>query len=184
MRTVRFPGSVATTSFVRSVLLRRMNCHLREIVLMAALAFASGLGFGSVYFATLLGADLPWFPLTAARAVDGNTIEISTLIHIDGISVPQLDRNLCPEETALARRAQDRVNALLSAGHVRLKIIGENQFGQLTAHFTAADRPLAQMLLAEKLAKPATPGTPARWCPGDASAPPPGLIQRMLASQP
>jgi endonuclease YncB( thermonuclease family) len=161
-----------------------MTCHLRELILCVLLAFFSGLGLGSVYFATLLGADLPWFPLTAAYAVDGNTIEISALIHVDGISVPQLDRNLCPEETALARRAHDRVKALLAAGHVRLKLIGENQYGQITGHFTAADRPLAPMLLVEKLAKPAQPGTVSRWCPGDAQAAPLNAFQRMLALQP
>jgi hypothetical protein len=158
-----------------------MTCYLSELILCVVLAFFGGLGFGAVYSKTLLDTGLPWFPLTAAHAVDGNTVEISTLIHIDGISVPQLDRQLCLEETNLARRAHDRVNALLSAGHVRLKLVGENQYGQITGHFTAADRPLAPMLLGEKLAKKTTADMSSRWCPGDAEAEPQDPIQRMMA---
>lgn len=150
----------------------RPLCSWFELILIIALALVGGAGLGATYSHVVFG-ELPWFTVQRAVAVDGNTIAITALIHVQGLAVPQLDRDECPEEKVLAERARARAQQLLDQGSVRVRLVGENEYGQIDGLFVGADRPIGPILIRERLAKVANGGM-VSWCP---NAPPPPRLR-------
>ncbi len=148
---------------------------------MAALAFASGLGFGAVFSEALLNTGLPFYALDHAEAVDGDTLQITLTVHVDGIDAAEIGRNRCPTEELMAQRAKDRAAELLREKPLRVKLLGEDDLGRMRAVIAAGGRSLKGMLLREGLVEEGM----GRWCPDDAQdTDPRNRVQGMLALQP
>ena len=110
------------------------------------------------------------------RVVDGDTVEVlariwpdhyvETLVRLAGIDAPEL-RGRCPEETALAERAKERLAALLAGNRLLLADVRYGKYaGRVVARVLTEDgSDVAQILLAEKLARPYAGGRRAPWCP-------------------
>jgi len=109
------------------------------------------------------------------RVVDGDTIEVlariwpdhyvETLVRLAGIDAPEL-RGRCPEEIALADRAKERLTALLAGHRLRLVDVHYGKYaGRVVARVLTEDgRDAANVLLAERLARPYDGRRRARWC--------------------
>jgi endonuclease YncB( thermonuclease family) len=149
--------------------MRQPSVYWEDYCFTVVLALGVGLAFGAIFDRELLGDPIPWFP-AAAEAVDGDTIRVTVLLHLDGVDAPELDRMVCPEERGKGERTRDRANELLREGSVRVKVLGEDSFGRMRARLVGGDRPLAQMLLREGLVQPTTGA--GHWCPDDAGADP------------
>ena len=110
------------------------------------------------------------------RVVDGDTVEVlariwpdhyvETLVRLAGIDTPEL-RGRCAEEIALAERAKARLAALLAGNRLLLADVRYGKYaGRVVARVLTEDgRDVAQILLAEKLARPYGGGRRAPWCP-------------------
>ncbi len=81
------------------------------------------------------GLCLAAVPLDAAqncRAVDGDTLNCGGLrVRIMGLDTPEM-RGQCPRESALARRAQQRMEGIIMGG-VDLEPHGRDRYGRLLA---------------------------------------------------
>lgn len=162
------------------------SVYWSDLVIAVLVAMGAGLALGAIFERELLGDHLPFFPAERAEAVDGDTIRVSVLLHLDQLDAAELDRERCPGEKALGLRARDRANELLSAGPTRVKVVGQDAMGRIGAYIVAADRPLGAVLVREGLAQVVHGAGAGRWCPGDASGMPPGtapagVTQQMLA---
>jgi micrococcal nuclease len=110
------------------------------------------------------------------RVVDGDTVEVlariwpdhyvETLVRLADIDAPEL-RGRCAEEIALAERAKARLAALLAGNRLQLVDVHYGKYaGRVVARVLTEDgRDVAQILLAEKLARPYAGGRRAFWCP-------------------
>lgn len=142
------------------------GCPFSIVWLLCALSVGTGGATGWLLYEALY-PPLPWIAAHHVEVIDANTVATTIYLHIDGIAVPSLDRQICDEETLLAERARARVQGLLGQGSVRVKITHENSYGQVDALFVGADRPVREILLREGLARLVNPKEPARWCPNE-----------------
>lgn len=99
------------------------------------------------------------------RAIDGDTLAWGPKrIRIIGLDAPEI-RGRCPLETALAQAARRRLDALVARG-ITLRPRGRDRYRRLLA--VALDRQgrdVAQVLIAEGLARPYTGrGRREGWC--------------------
>ena len=119
----------------------------------------------------LLLALLLAFAATAAmteervEVIDGDTIRVEGVsVRLVGLDAPEM-RGACPTERHLAARARDRLVVLLADG-VIVESRGHDRFGRVLAVVREiGGRDVAQLLIAEGLARPydgrgARPG----WC--------------------
>jgi endonuclease YncB( thermonuclease family) len=100
-----------------------------------------------------------------AEVIDGDTIRAGgRTVRLVGIDAPEL-HGACPAETALARRARDRLAQLL-AGRAWLTPQGRDRYGRLLAVVRdEAGRDVAQILIDEGLARPYDGRGPrGSWC--------------------
>jgi micrococcal nuclease len=163
----------------RPQIVHHVGIRFTDVAVCTALALFAGFGIGMAVDHYLLGPDLPWFPLTEAVAIDGDTVKAAVTFHIDGIDAAEIDHARCPGQQAMATRARDRLAELLSQAPVRFQVWGEDRFGRLSAYVVAQDRPVAELLVHEGVAQK-TNGGPGRWCPDDANGG--GPVDRMLAT--
>jgi endonuclease YncB( thermonuclease family) len=147
--------------------MRPFSCSLVLLILLLTLALAAGLGFGAVYTELAFGRGLPWTAVKSARALDGDTVEVVLVVHIDGFDAPELDSQRCEEERRRAVISRDRANELLSHPPVRVKLYGEDSRGKLGAGLVAGDRPLGLMLESEGHLRRSNGSSPLNWCPGE-----------------
>lgn len=95
---------------------------------MALRRFIAGAGLAA-------GLCLAAVPLAAAqncRAVDGDTLNCGGVrVRIMGLDAPEM-RGQCPRESALARRAQQRMEGIIMGG-VDLEPRGRDRYGRLLA---------------------------------------------------
>jgi endonuclease YncB( thermonuclease family) len=102
-----------------------------------------------------------------AQAIDGDTIRVSgQVVRLAGIDAPELHRPRCPLERAMARKARDRLQALV-AGGVRLEALaGQDRYRRTLARvLDRRGRDVGQVLIAEGLAVPYHGrGPQKRWC--------------------
>jgi endonuclease YncB( thermonuclease family) len=122
---------------------------------------------------------LPYIAAKEVKALDGDTLEATFVLHVDGYDAPELDSQRCNEEQVKAVTSRNRANELLSHPPVRIRILGEDKNGKRGARVVAGDRPLGLMMEFEGHLKPAN-GGPLNWCPGAATTEP-GPLQRMMA---
>lgn len=87
------------------------------------------------------------------RVIDGDTIAVrGAPVRIIGLDAPEL-HGRCPRETALARRARDRLAQLLSGG-ATITRRGRDRYGRgLAVVQDAQGRDVAQVLISEGLAR-------------------------------
>ena len=141
----------------------------------ARLAFLGGVAAALVYTGTLAGGESragamaagasliadPW----AVVITDGDTFRYhGTKIRVADIDAPEV-RGRCPEESRLAARATDRLEALLHAGPFELRTLGrdEDRYGRKLRVVTRNGRSLGDQLVAEGLARTWT-GRREPWC--------------------
>jgi endonuclease YncB( thermonuclease family) len=152
-----------------------MSCPFHLLIVCSGLAFVSGLGFGGAYSELLLDTGPGYFAVQA-EAIDGDTVRLEVVAHIDNTDAPELDGR-CAEERSLAVRSRDRLAELLRHGPTRAKVVGEDHFGRILVRVVSNDRPSAEMMISENLAVRSTGRAP--WCPGEESSSQP--VARMLA---
>lgn len=95
-------------------------------------------------------------PVRVTCVVDGDTIWYEgTKIRIADINAPELSDPLCASEAALARRATQRLTALLNAGPFTLESIdrSEDKYGRALKVITRDGESLGDQLVAEGLAE-------------------------------
>lgn len=100
-----------------------------------------------------------------AEVIDGDTIRAGgRTVRLVGLDAPEL-HGRCPAETALARRARARLAQLLG-GRAWLKPQGRDRYGRLLAVVRdEAGRDVAEILIAEGLARPYDGRGPrGSWC--------------------
>lgn len=101
-----------------------------------------------------------------AEVIDGDTIRAGgRTVRLIGLDAPEL-RGRCPAEIALARRARERLAEILG-GRAWLTTRGRDQYGRVLAVVRDAEgRDVAQLLIAEGLARPYDGRGPRpQWCP-------------------
>jgi micrococcal nuclease len=110
------------------------------------------------------------------RVVDGDTLVIrariwlgqtvETTVRVAGIDAPER-RGRCPRERALARRATDRLKALLADGAAVLRDVRHGKYaGRVLARVaTPAGADVGAILVREGLARPYRGGRRRGWCP-------------------
>jgi len=138
---------------------------IAAILVLAALA-AAGRG----------DAPLPGpIPAELIRVVDGDTVDVrariwlghavETRVRIAGVDAPEL-RGGCEAEKAAARRARDRLTAILAGGPIALHEIRFGKFaGRVVARVvTKSGVDPAPLLVAEGLARPYDAGARESWC--------------------
>ena len=119
-------------------------------------------------YCLILSLVLAAFPAAAqqrARAIDGDTIAVGAeRIRVMGLDAPEL-RARCPRELRLARRARDRLAVHISTG-IQLEPHGRDRYGRLLAVVRdRSGRDVAQLLIAEGLARPYDGRGPrGGWC--------------------
>lgn len=139
--------------------------------------FALGMGGLLGYaFAGLTADPLPWIVAREVVALDGDSVAVTLLLHLDSLDTAELDHNRCDGEQLLARRAYERLGELLQPGPVRVQILGQDQYGRVNARFTANGRPVDLLMEREGLAQ-RTGGQPGVWCPEDK---PPGVVRSLI----
>lgn len=95
--------------------------------------------------------------------VDGDTLWLAgEKIRIADIDAPEMDGR-CPYESQLARKARDRLLALLNAGTFTLRRNGQDRYGRTLAVVLRGNRSIGDMLVAEGLARTWT-GRREPWC--------------------
>lgn len=100
-----------------------------------------------------------------ARVPVWDGVEIVTAVRIRGIDTPEI-HGKCPAERAAALAAKDRLEFLLSSGDVQLLHVQPDKFsGRVDADVTVRGKPVADVLIAEGLARPYTGGARKGWCP-------------------
>jgi len=101
-----------------------------------------------------------------AVVVDGDTIRAGgQTVRVMGLDAPEL-HGRCPRETELARAARDRL-AQLIAGGVTLEPHGSDRYRRLLAVVRdARGRDVAQVMVAEGLARPYAGARREPWCEG------------------
>lgn len=122
------------------------------------------------------GRELVAGPVAAdvERVIDGDTFvavahvwpghDVRVSVRIRGIDAPEM-RSRCPAERAAARRAQERLEALLSSGPVLLGNVGGGKYyGRVLADVVADGRPAAGLLLEDGLARPYRGGKRLPYC--------------------
>lgn len=95
-------------------------------------------------------------PVRVTCVVDGDTIWYEgTKIRIADINAPELSDPQCASEAALARRATQRLTALLNAGPFTLESIdrSEDKYGRALKVITRDGESLGDQLVAEGLAE-------------------------------
>lgn len=122
---------------------------------------------GSPLDAPGTGGSAPVRVNAPVRVIDGDTFDFgNTRVRIADIDTPEV-HGQCPEETALAVRATQRMRALLAAGPFQLNALGngrdEDRFGRKLRIVTRGGRSLGDMLVAEGLARTWT-GRREPWC--------------------
>lgn len=139
--------------------------------LVLALAFA-----GRSPGASSRGGVVPG-PVEAAvrRVIDGDTLVIrariwlgqtvETKVRISGIDTPER-HGRCAEERALARRATERLKALLASGAARLREVRYGKYaGRVLARVETPDgRDVGAALVGAGLARPYRGGRRRGWC--------------------
>lgn len=105
--------------------------------------------------------------LRPATAVDGDTLRVDgALVRIMGLDTPELRRARCAAELDLARRATQRMAALI-AGGVSLDVAPRrDRYGRVLAVVRGADgRDVAPVMIREHLAREYHGrGKRAGWC--------------------
>lgn len=99
------------------------------------------------------------------RVIDGDTIAVhGAPVRIIGMDAPEM-HGRCPRETALARRARDRLAELLADG-VTIIRRGRDRYGRgLAIVQDGRGRDVAQVMISEGLARPYTGrGRREGWC--------------------
>jgi endonuclease YncB( thermonuclease family) len=101
------------------------------------------------------------------RIIDGDTFAVGAdKIRIADIDTPEMNGR-CAQETALAKRAAARMEALLAEGPFELQRSGrdEDRYGRKLRVVTRGGRSLGDQLVAEGLARTWT-GRREPWCEG------------------
>lgn len=164
---------------------RPFSCPYSLLILLLLLATAAGFAVGAAVSPHLLPDETGWFPVLSARALDGDSVVVEILVHLDDTNAPELNGK-CPNEHALAVAARDRLNALLAVPPTRIHLYESDIAGRIRAGLVSGDRNVASAMVNERLAVRMLnpPGRNAPWCPGNVQAdPPPGPLQRMMARQ-
>lgn len=155
-------------------------CTVREVVMVALLAFSAGCGIGAWFDHVILGgANSGYFPVEAVP-LDGDSVRITTIVHLDGYDAPELDAHRCALEHEAAARALERARQITAQGPSRAVILGQDRLGRVRARIVTSDRPLASMLANERLIRRAP--EPTDWCAGARDDANP--VQGMLALWP
>lgn len=126
-------------------------CSWVEVAAIAVIAVGAGFGLGLVTGDVFLPHDTGWFPVLRAHAIDGDSIEVTILVHLDDTNAPELD-GTCNGEAALAEQAKARVNSLLQVQPLRIHLYESDEQGRVRAGLVAGDRNIASVLTTEKLA--------------------------------
>jgi hypothetical protein len=164
---------------------RPFSCPYTILVLLLLLATAAGFAVGAVVSPHLLPDETGWFPVMSAKALDGDSVMVEILVHVDDVNAPEIGGR-CPNEPALAIAARDRLNALLSVPPTRIHIYESDAQGRVRAGLVSGDRNIANALVTEKhgVRMRGPPGQNSPWCPGEVRGDtPPNPIQKMLAWQ-
>lgn len=118
----------------------------------------------SLALALLLGLAAP-AGAQSLRAIDGDTVAVrGQPVRIIGMDAPEL-HGRCPAEIRLARQAQARLAELL-AGGATVRRRGRDRYGRALAVVEDAEgRDVAQVMIAEGLARPYDGrGRRGGWC--------------------
>lgn len=113
----------------------------------------------------LVAAAPPARPQTDLRVIDGDTIvHRGETVRLRGLDAPEI-HGRCERETRLAHQARARLERLLSGGLVVVPQ-GRDRYGRTLAVVRdARGRDVAQILIAEGLARPYDGRGPrAGWC--------------------
>lgn len=164
--------------------------HGAHAILLAALAFALGLGVGATVRpmgATTIGPTAPVAPAqpsavrTAYRAevlrvLDGDTFEArvnlwpgldtTTRIRLRGIDTPEMKAR-CGEERVKAEAARNTLRAILDQGDVGISRVTLDKYGgRVDADASTAVTPdVGAVLLGSGLARRYSGGRRESWCP-------------------
>lgn len=136
-------------------------------LVLTGMALVCGFGLGVAAGHSVVD-PIGWFPVKRAVVVDGDTLALELVVHLDGTDAPELDA-ACAVERDLAVRARDRLAVLVDGEHgpLRVHFYGQDWAGRMRAGLTAADRPLAEVMVSEGLAQKSVAGGGSPWCPGD-----------------
>lgn len=113
----------------------------------------------------LLAAAIAICPSAGVRITcvhDGDSIVVEReRIRLADIDTPELDGK-CPAESALALRARDRLQAILSRGY-EIRRTGKDRYGRTLAIVTVGGRSAGDILVSEGLARTWS-GRREPWC--------------------
>lgn len=92
--------------------------------------------------------------ICALIAVDGDTLRCGAeRIRLVGFDAPEIRNARCDAERALGRRARARLAELLAGAHELRRTPYRDAYGRTLAHLTIAGRPVAEILIHERLAR-------------------------------
>ena len=92
-------------------------------------------------------------------------VEVVTAVRVLGVDTPEL-KGKCASEKAAALKAKARLGELLAAGRVELRQVELDKYaGRVDAQVLVDGRPVADVLIAEGLARPYTGAARQGWCP-------------------
>ena len=117
---------------------------------------------------------VPWHDLSErgcrlGYVYDGDTVEMicgdeSRTVRVQGFDTPETKNPVCTAEAALGARATERLRALVKAGPVTLKSVGEDKYGRILARMTVGGEDVGDVLIREGLAVRYDGGTRVDWC--------------------
>lgn len=91
-------------------------------------------------------------------------VEVQTAIRLRGIDTPEI-RGKCASERAKAIAARERLRSLLVGDVLISEIEADKYYGRVDATVTVDGKNLAEVMIAEGLARPYNGGTRQGWCP-------------------
>ena len=100
---------------------------------------------------------------------DGDTVEIlcgleKRTARLVGFDAPETKEPRCAEEAALGKRATERLRVLVMSGPVAIYRQGFDKYGRDLVVLTVAGRDVADVLVAEGLARAYHGGSRGGWC--------------------
>ncbi len=147
-----------------------MNCCAGRIVSLVLMLLVAGPAcsaqstvedFRNVVYIGNSDGDTITFNIPDTPTIIGRAVPV----RLRGIDTPELRKSKCAAEKRRARKAQQRVHALLSrAGTINLHRPARGKYFRILADVEFDGRDLATLLLAEKLGVPYSGGRRQDWC--------------------
>lgn len=148
---------------------RRFGVYIRRHAGFTVLLFAAILIFSQQHNAgrpASLVSPAPLIPYDGIHVVDGDTIRTNgERIRILGLDTPEYGKGArCREEATAAEMARHELQRLLAKGEVAIARQGTDRYGRSLARVTVDGVDVADVLIAQDLARPYNGGYRQGWC--------------------